>query len=81
MNKAAIIIEHEKVKAIGQRNRLENEADFQEKYREELNNLIKQKQAELKRYEAQYTSLTKVEGEQSLQIEMLQYARCEQITV
>ncbi|RHZ16191.1 hypothetical protein DYB31_002687 [Aphanomyces astaci] len=59
-------IEIEKLKAIGQRNRVDNEVENRNRQKLMLEVLIKEKQTELERYVycQQYTSLTKIEDEQ-----------------
>mmetsp|Transcript_25107 Transcript_25107/g.32437 ORF Transcript_25107/g.32437 Transcript_25107/m.32437 type:complete len:131 (-) Transcript_25107:175-567(-) len=64
-------IEHAKLKAIGQRNKVESERENRERQRIALNALIAEKKAELDRYTLQYQSLKGVEAEQLALIEKL----------
>ena len=64
-------IEHEKLKAIGARNRLESELETRKRKTAELQFLLSQKQNELQRLADQYESLVKVEQEQRAIIEKL----------
>ncbi|OQR91265.1 Intraflagellar Transport Protein 20 [Achlya hypogyna] len=64
-------IELEKLKAIGQRNRVDNEIENRNRQKTMLEVLIKEKQTELERYCQQYISLTKIEDEQQQLIEKL----------
>jgi intraflagellar transport protein 20 len=67
----AVKIEQEKLKAVGIRNQLENEAENRKKKQQELELMINEKRAELERYLYQLESLTKVEEDQRKQIERL----------
>lgn len=67
----AVKIEQEKLKAVGIRNQLENEAESRKKKQQELEVVINEKRAELERYLYQLESLSKVEEEQRKQIERL----------
>lgn len=64
-------IENEKLRSVGLRNQVDNEADARKKKQQELVFLINEKIAELERYSYQYESLTKVEDEQKQLIERL----------
>mmetsp|Transcript_5989 Transcript_5989/g.9199 ORF Transcript_5989/g.9199 Transcript_5989/m.9199 type:complete len:130 (+) Transcript_5989:78-467(+) len=64
-------IETEKLKAIGQRNRAQSEAEARKRKKAELQALVSEKTLELERLTAQFESLTKVEQEQKLLIEKL----------
>jgi len=64
-------IETEKLRAIGQRNRKDTEAETRKRRQQELQFLISQKQSELQRLHEQYESLVKVEQEQKILIEKL----------
>ncbi|CAK4137353.1 unnamed protein product [Aphanomyces euteiches] len=64
-------IEIEKLKAIGQRNRVDNEVENRNRQKLMLEVLIKEKQTELERYCQQYASLTKIEDEQQQLIDKL----------
>jgi intraflagellar transport protein 20 len=64
-------IEMEKLRAIGQRNKVEQEADARRRRAQELNALIMDKQAELDRIQFHVDSLEKVEREQKALIEKL----------
>ncbi|KAF0693503.1 Aste57867_15529 [Aphanomyces stellatus] len=66
-------IEIEKLKAIGQRNRVDNEVENRNRQKLMLEVLIKEKQTELERrsYCQQYASLSKIEDEQMQLMEKL----------
>ena len=64
-------IEQEKLKAIGQRNRVTAEAETRETMKKSMQALINEKQAELERYSKQYQSLMRVEAEQRALIDKL----------
>ena len=64
-------IEIEKLRAIGQRNRKETEAETRKRKQQELQFLIQQKQSELQRLHDQYESLLKIEQEQKVLTEKL----------
>lgn len=64
-------IEMDKLRAIGQRNKVEQEADMRRRRAQELNALIMDKQAELDRIQFEVDSLEKVEREQKALIEKL----------
>lgn len=64
-------IEIEKLRAIGQRNRKETEAETRKRKQQELQFLIQQKQSELQRLHDQYDSLLKIEQEQKVLTEKL----------
>ena len=64
-------IETEKLKAIGQRNRVTAEAETRETMKKSMQALINEKQAELERYSKQYQSLLRVEAEQRAHIDKL----------
>eukprot|EP01006_Ploeotia_vitrea_P002431 TRINITY_DN107506_c0_g1_i1.p1 TRINITY_DN107506_c0_g1~~TRINITY_DN107506_c0_g1_i1.p1 ORF type:complete len:128 (+),score=9.32 TRINITY_DN107506_c0_g1_i1:34-417(+) len=67
-------IENEKLRAIGMRNKVDGEAEARKRRQRELQQHIKEKQIELDRYVAEWTSLTKVEQEQKALIEQLSFA-------
>lgn len=67
----AVKIEQEKLRAVGIRNQLENEAESRKKKQQELEVVINEKRAELERYLYQLESLSKVEEEQRKLIERL----------
>ena len=71
LDSQAVKIEQEKLKAVGIRNQLENEAENRKKKQQELELMINEKRAELERYLYQLESLTKVEEDQRKQIERL----------
>ena len=64
-------IEDEKLRAIGQRNRVESEPENRKRKQRQLLALIQEHQAELERTNAQYDSLVKLEAEQKALIERL----------
>eukprot|EP00743_Colponemidia_sp_Colp-15_P005244 GILK01005643.1.p1 GENE.GILK01005643.1~~GILK01005643.1.p1 ORF type:complete len:150 (+),score=37.11 GILK01005643.1:55-450(+) len=64
-------IETEKLRAIGQRNRVDGEAENRKKKQQELQALINEKKAELERFSLHHESLMKVEAEQKALIEKL----------
>jgi intraflagellar transport protein 20 len=64
-------IEQEKLKAIGQRNRLESETEGRKKKQSELQHEIKQKQQGIHRLNEYLESLTKLEMEQKAIMEKL----------
>mmetsp|Transcript_13712 Transcript_13712/g.20059 ORF Transcript_13712/g.20059 Transcript_13712/m.20059 type:complete len:131 (+) Transcript_13712:13-405(+) len=64
-------IEHEKLRAVGLRNQVDNEHEMRKKKQQELNFLINEKISELERYNYQLESLMKVESEQEQLIERL----------
>ncbi|TYZ67364.1 hypothetical protein PybrP1_010467 [[Pythium] brassicae (nom. inval.)] len=64
-------IEREKLKAIGQRNRVDSEVENRNRQKQLLESLIKEKQTELERYHLQYQSLTKIADEQQALIDKL----------
>merc|ERR1712094_31364 len=64
-------IDTEKLKAIGQRNRVTAEAETRETMKKSMQALINEKQAELERYSKQYQSLMRVEAEQRAHIDKL----------
>merc|ERR1712159_146057 len=65
------IIEAEKLKAIGYRNKLDGEEEAKRMKVSELNSLINHKKAEYERLSVQYESLQKVEAEQKNLIDKL----------
>ncbi len=71
LNEEGEKIESEKLKAIGQRNRLETETESRKKKQSELQHEIKQKQIQIHRLNEYYQSLNKLEIEQKNQIETL----------
>uniref|UniRef100_K3XDM9 Intraflagellar transport protein 20 n=1 Tax=Globisporangium ultimum (strain ATCC 200006 / CBS 805.95 / DAOM BR144) TaxID=431595 RepID=K3XDM9_GLOUD len=64
-------IEREKLKAIGQRNRVDSEVENRNRQKQMLESLIKEKQTELERYDLQHQSLTKIADEQQALIDKL----------
>ncbi|ETI36814.1 hypothetical protein F441_16937 [Phytophthora nicotianae CJ01A1] len=64
-------IEREKLKAIGQRNRVDSEVENRNRQKQMLELLIKEKKTELERYNLQYQSLTKIADEQQLLMDKL----------
>lgn len=71
LDSQAVKIEQEKLRAVGIRNQLENEAESRKKKQQELEVVINEKRAELERYLYQLESLNKVEEEQRKLIERL----------
>ncbi|OMJ86074.1 hypothetical protein SteCoe_12512 [Stentor coeruleus] len=67
----AVKIEQEKLRAVGIRNQLENEAETRKIKQQELELVINEKRAELERYLYQLESLMKVEEDQRKLIERL----------
>lgn len=65
-------VEVEKMKAIGQRNRLESEEKDKERQRVGHENIIREKRVMLERYQTQYVSLKQVEACQIKELDMLQ---------
>ncbi|CEG38475.1 Intraflagellar transport protein 20 [Plasmopara halstedii] len=64
-------IERGKLKAIGQRNRVDSEVENRNRQKQMLELLIKEKKTELERYNLQYQSLTKIADEQQLLMDKL----------
>ncbi|KAG1692636.1 hypothetical protein DVH05_025118 [Phytophthora capsici] len=64
-------IEREKLKAIGQRNRVDSEVENRNRQKQMLELLIKEKKTELERYNLQFQSLTKIANEQQQLMEKL----------
>ncbi len=56
-------IEAEKLRAVGERNKVESEEENRKKKIMDLNNLLNEKTSELERLNVQYESLVKVENE------------------
>ncbi|KAJ3300129.1 Intraflagellar transport protein 20 [Borealophlyctis nickersoniae] len=69
MDEKARQIETEKLKAIGQRNRVESEMENRKSKRLQMQSLIKERQAELDRLTTQADSLLKMQQEQQALIE------------
>lgn len=64
-------IELQKLRAIGERNKVESEAENRKKKMLDLNNLLNERKAELERYTTELESLAKAEAEQRHLIEKL----------
>ncbi|KRX07369.1 hypothetical protein PPERSA_06984 [Pseudocohnilembus persalinus] len=64
-------IEEEKLRAIGERNKVETEAENRKKKMLELNNYLNEKKTELERYKVEYQSLQKVVEDQKKLIDKL----------
>ncbi|EEY53308.1 Intraflagellar Transport Protein 20 [Phytophthora infestans T30-4] len=64
-------IEREKLKAIGQRNRVDSEVENRNRQKQMLELLIKEKKTELERYNLQFQSLAKIADEQQLLMDKL----------
>ena len=71
MTSQAKKIERAKLKAIGQRNKMESESENRKIQHNELRSVIDEKHAELERLRVEYDSLVKVEQEQKTLIEKL----------
>ena len=71
MDGQAMKIERAKLKAIGQRNKLEGDAEERKREQNELRCVIDEKHAELERLRVEHQSLVKVEQEQRAFIEKL----------
>lgn len=71
LDSQAVKIEQEKLRAVGIRNQLENEAENRKIKQQELEQLMNEKRAELERYLYQLESLMKVEEDQRKLIERL----------
>lgn len=71
LQQQAAKIEHEKLKAIGQRNLVDNERELRKRKIREVQALIDERNAELARLTAEYDALAKVELEQKDMIEKL----------
>mmetsp|Transcript_12278 Transcript_12278/g.24267 ORF Transcript_12278/g.24267 Transcript_12278/m.24267 type:complete len:130 (+) Transcript_12278:219-608(+) len=71
MNDYAGKIEAAKLKALGQRNRVESEVEVRKRRTAELQALINEKKAGLERLQLQHESLKKVDAEQKATIERL----------
>jgi len=64
-------IEHEKMLALGQRNRVRSETETRERRQAELQYLLLQQKGELQRANDQYLSLLKIEADQRMMLEAL----------
>ncbi|CAM9482298.1 unnamed protein product [Discosporangium mesarthrocarpum] len=64
-------IEKEKLRAIGQRNKVDGELEYRLRQKSALQTLLKEKMLELDRQNLQYQSLLRVESEQLALIEKL----------
>ncbi|CAD8091060.1 unnamed protein product [Paramecium primaurelia] len=64
-------IEIEKLRAIGERNKVETEQENRKKKLMELSNILNERKAELDRYQIELDSLQKVEQDQRILIEKL----------
>ncbi|EGZ25674.1 hypothetical protein PHYSODRAFT_483013 [Phytophthora sojae] len=64
-------IEREKLKAIGQRNRVDSEVENRNRQKQMLELLIKEKKTELERYNLQFQSLSKIADEQQALMDKL----------
>mmetsp|Transcript_2627 Transcript_2627/g.5002 ORF Transcript_2627/g.5002 Transcript_2627/m.5002 type:complete len:128 (-) Transcript_2627:57-440(-) len=72
LSKQGARIEKEKLRAIGQRNKLDGEVEDMQRQQIALHGAVAEKRAELERYQLQHQSLEKVEAEQLAMIEKLQ---------
>ena len=68
----ALQVEQAKLKAIGQRNLVQNVIEGRQQKKLEMEKQIKEKRAELARRRAEYLSLQKVEAEQLALIDKIQ---------
>lgn len=71
LDQFAVKIEKEKLRALGERNKWESEAENRKKKMMDLNNLLNEKKAELDRYTVELESLNKMEQEQKALINKL----------
>ena len=71
LDKATRNIDKEKLKAIGHRNKVENELEDHERQEVAFNALLRKKQAELNRFQVEYDRLVRTEAEQGAHIEQL----------
>lgn len=71
LDEFAIKIEKEKLRALGERNKWESEAENRKRKMMELNNYLNEKKAELERSTVELESLMKVEAEQKALINKL----------
>merc|ERR1719335_1845390 len=69
-------IEKEKLRAIGQRNRAEMEADSRRRRQQQMQAILAEKTTELERLVFQYNSLERVEHEHKVLIEKLSNNEC-----
>jgi len=65
-------IEKDKLKAIGQRNKVDSEVEDRQRQMVALQGQINEKRGELERYDLQMKSLEKVQADQLVMIEKLQ---------
>ena len=72
LSKQGARIEKEKLRAIGQRNKLDGEVEDMQRQQIALHGAVAEKRAKLERYQLQHQSLEKVEAEQLAMIEKLQ---------
>lgn len=72
VRKGREIAEIEKLRAIGQRNRVENEREDRERKKASLHYHLKDRQMHLDRYQAQYRSLLGVVSAQRVRMDKLQ---------
>jgi intraflagellar transport protein 20 len=70
-------IDSQKLKAIGLRMSVENEAENRNRQKRALETMIKEKRAELDRFTAQYQSLERIESEQKAILEKMSNAQSE----
>lgn len=71
LDEFAVKIEKEKLRALGERNKWESQAENRKKKMMDLNNLLNEKKAELDRYTVELESLNKMEQEQKALINKL----------
>jgi len=69
--KAVQNVDHEKLKAIGWRTKLENEYNQRAAQDTYLRTLLKEKQSELDRLQSQYEGLVRIEAQQQAQMQKL----------
>lgn len=64
-------VDNQKLRALGEKSKLESIDDSKKKRMMELNKVLSERESELVRYENEYQSLLKIDQEQQLQIERL----------
>merc|ERR1712232_1322032 len=69
-------IEYEKLRAIGQRNRAEMEAESRRRKQQQMQAILAEKTSELERLAFQHNSLERVEHEHKILIEKLSNNEC-----
>lgn len=64
-------VDNQKLRALGEKSKLESIDDSKKKRMMELNKVLSERESELVRYENEYQSLLKIDQEQQLLIERL----------